>query len=529
MSVSVERRELSEQLSEQLSVDTSDLHPVLARVFQARGISDSRLLDYSLSQIHPFKDLTGMETAVELLQEALEKQQRVLIVGDFDADGATSVTVAMRGLKRFGFQHLDYLVPNRFEFGYGLTPEIVAVAADKNPDIIITVDNGISSIDGVAAAKQRGMKVLVTDHHLPGDTLPDADAIVNPNLHDDPFPSKALAGVGVMFYILMALRAHLRDQQWFNKNDAAEPNLGELLDIVALGTIADVVPLDHNNRILVSQGLARIRRHQCCPGISALIKIAGRNQESVVAADMGFGVGPRLNAAGRMTDMSVGIECLLTDDFDRATALAEKLDGLNKERREVEDDMKLQAIQLLDQLQLGLSEGNDIPMGLSLYNEDWHQGVIGILASRIKEQFHRPVIIFANAGMDDDAGEKMIKGSARSISQLHIRDTLDAVATKHPGLLVKFGGLAMAAGLSLRLADFESFSQAFNEEVGLRLSTSDLENIILSDGELDAESISMTLAEQIRNIGPWGQAFPEPIFDGVFDLVNRRIVGEHHL
>ncbi|MDE2088781.1 MAG: single-stranded-DNA-specific exonuclease RecJ, partial [Gammaproteobacteria bacterium] len=407
-----------------------------------------------------------------------------------------------------------------FEYGYGLTPEIVAVAAQQSPDLIITVDNGISSLDGVAAARALGIQVLITDHHLPGVRLPEADAIVNPNLPDDVFPSKHLAGVGVIFYVLAALRARLREESWFTRMGTAEPNLAQFLDLVALGTVADVVPLDHNNRILVDQGLQRIRAGQCCAGVLALLEVAGRRRENLVAADLGYAVAPRLNAAGRLQDMSLGIECLLCDDPQAARTMARRLDELNRDRREIETEMQDQALAALAALDL---DPERLPVGLCLFDERWHQGVIGILAARIKERLHRPVIAFAPAGTDE------IKGSARSVSGLHIRDALDAVAAGNPGLITRFGGHAMAAGLSLTRERLPAFSDAFDREVRRHLSGDDLRGVIHSDGELTETELSLELAELLRAAGPWGQGFPEPVFDGVFEVVNRRVVGERHL
>ena len=455
------------------------------------------------------------------------QQQRVLIIGDFDADGATSSALAVRALRQFGFLDVDYLVPNRFQFGYGLTPEIVTVAADFHPQLIVTVDNGISSIDGVNAAKRRNFKVLVTDHHLPGTALPNADAIVNPNLTNDKFPSKALAGVGTIFYVMLAFRSYLREQGYYSKSPVTEPNLAEWLDLVALGTVADVVPLDKNNRIMVAQGLARIRAGKCSPGIKAIIKVAGRQIERLTASDLAFAVGPRLNAAGRIEDMAIGIESLLCDDAHKALQLAATLDDLNRERKEIEAEMKQQALQIINRIQL--DENSDLPVGISLYDPSWHQGVIGIVASRIKEKFHRPVIAFAEAGDDSVTGMPVIKGSARSIPGIHIRDVLDAVATRHPTLLNKFGGHAMAAGMSIFQKDFAVFSQAFNEEVEHQLDRDSLNNVVLTDGELQDSDIGLDLAEQLRQGGPWGQGFAEPLFDGEFDVLQRRIVGDCHV
>lgn len=498
------------------------LHPVLRRVYTARQLRSERELVCSLEGLLPYTSLQGIEAAVELLVEALREQQRMLIVADFDADGATSCAVAVRALRLLGAHDVRFVVPNRFEYGYGLTPEIVAVAAEQQPRLLITVDNGISSVEGVAAAKARGMRVLVTDHHLPGARLPEADAIVNPNQTGDGFPSKHLAGVGVIFYVMLALRARLREMQWFARAGIADPNLGQLLDLVALGTVADVVPLDHNNRILVSQGLARIRAGRCNAGIRALLDIAGRDPRQLVAADLGFAVGPRLNAAGRLQDMSLGINCLLSDDPAEARAMAARLDQLNRERRVIETQMQDEALAGLAELQLS-DEDTALPIGLCIYQEHWHQGVIGILASRIKDRLHRPVIAFAQAG------EGELKGSARSVQGVHIRDVLDAVAAHHPGLVNKFGGHAMAAGLSLARENFAAFSAAFDEEVRRHLAPEDLRGVILSDGELAPEDMNLEMAELLRGAGPWGQAFPEPLFDGHFEIVQRRIVGERHL
>lgn len=492
----------------------------LRNIYAARNITQAEQLEYSLKQLLPYTNMSGIEQAVKILAVAIQQQQKMVIVADFDADGATSCAMMLRALRMMGAQHVDYLVPNRFSYGYGLTPEIVELALQAKPDIIVTVDNGISSVEGVAAAKQAGVSVVVTDHHLPGAILPNADAIVNPNQVGDEFPAKGTAGVGVAFYVMLALRAELREQKHFEVNSITEPNLAGLLDLVALGTVADVVPLEHNNRILVAQGLARVRKGQCCPGISALLHVAKRNQAQCVASDFGFTVGPRLNAAGRLEDMSLGIECLLTDDPVKAAKLASELDGLNKQRRHIETDMRQQAFIALERLELG----DDMPVGVCLYDKNWHQGVIGILASRVKEQLYRPVIAFAPG---EEAGT--IKGSARSIPGLHIRDVLDAVAAKHPELISKFGGHAMAAGLSLPRENFEVFSQAFDQQVRAVLSDDDLEGLILSDGELAEKELSLEFAEQLRNAGPWGQGFPEPVFDGEFDIVSKKILAEKHL
>lgn len=498
----------------------ADYHPVLARIYAARDVGSPAQLEQTLASLVQASALSQIDAAVDLLAEAVRGDERMLVVADFDADGATSCAVAVRALRAMGARHVDYIVPNRFEFGYGLTPEIVELAAQRSPDLLVTVDNGMSSFAGVRAAQAHGMRVLVTDHHLPGEGLPPAEAIVNPNQPGDGFPSKHLAGVGVIFYVMLALRAHLRSEGWFDGPGRAEPNLARLLDLVALGTVADVVPLDQNNRILVAQGVARIRQGQCCPGVAALIEVAGRQRERLVAADLGFALGPRLNAAGRLEDMSLGIACLLSDDAGEARQLAARLDELNRDRRAIEADMQRQALEALGQLHL---DAGPLPSALCLFDERWHQGVIGILAARIKERFHRPVIAFAPAGADD------MKGSARSVPGLHIRDALDAVAARHPGLLSKFGGHAMAAGLSLARERLPEFSAAFEQEVDRHLAPEDLRAVIVSDGELAADNLSLDFAELLREAGPWGQGFPEPVFDGVFELLQRRVVGEHHL
>lgn len=499
----------------------SGLHPVLGRVYQHRGVSSVDELDYRLERLPSPDTLKGLPAAMHLLVDALQCEKRILVVGDFDADGATSTAVALRGLRALGATQVDFLVPNRFTYGYGLTPGIVALARERQPDLIVTVDNGISSIDGVAAAKAAGIAVLITDHHLPGEQLPDADAIVNPNQHGCVFPDKSLAGVGVMFYVLLALRKTLREVNWFVSKNIAEPNLATLLDLVALGTVADVVPLSHINRILVQQGLLRIRAGKCCEGIRALAGVAKKELPRLIAADFGFGLAPRINAAGRLDDMSHGIGCLLTDDPQLARQYAVELDDMNRERRSIENDM--QATALNDARFSRWHDAELLPWSLCLYDSSWHQGVIGILAGRLKEKFHRPAIVFA------DAGEHEIKGSARSVSGLHIRDALDSIAARHPHILSKFGGHAMAAGLTLQREHFEMFCELFEQEVQLWLDESDLEAVLVSDGELAANELNLGLAEQLRAAGPWGQRFPEPLFDGVFTIKSQRIVGEKHL
>ena len=498
-----------------------NLHPLLERIFLARGITSELELDRTLAKLPSPWLLSGMEEMVEHLIVAINEQQKICIVADFDADGATSCAVAIKGLQLLGAGQVTFVVPNRFEYGYGLTPEIVELVKLQNPDVIITVDNGISSIDGVKAATDSGIKVLVTDHHLPGSNLPAATAIVNPNLLDDKFPNKSLAGVGVIFYVLLALRSRLRDINWFETNQVKEPNLAQLLDYVALGTVADVVALEQSNRILVYQGLLRIRTGRCHPGLTALVEVSGKNPQTITAADLGFSLGPRLNAAGRMDDMSLGIQCLLSDDPALAKDIALQLDELNNDRREVEAVMKHEAQTYLSEMK-ALDE-HHLPAGVCLFDANWHQGVIGILASRIKDQVHRPVIAFAPAGKD------LIKGSARSIPGVHIRDVLSDIAAAHPKLLSKFGGHAMAAGLSLKMHDYPPFALAFDEMVSKRLASVDLEQKILSDGELAEQEMTIEIADLLQNSATWGQEFPEPLFDGVFDVIQSRIVGQRHL
>lgn len=505
--------------SETLPLD-QNLHPTLQRIYLARGITSAEQLDRSLTHLLPYHSLLGISEAAHCLAETLTAQRRILIVGDFDADGATSSALAVSALRAFGAQQVHYLVPNRFEYGYGLTPEIVSVAANWQPNVIVTVDNGIASCTGVAAAKALGIKVIITDHHLAGTELPAADAIVNPNQPGDLFPSKSLAGVGVIFYVMLALRTLLREQNWFVDQNIAEPNMSQFLDLVALGTVADMAPLDQNNRILVHQGIQRIRARKCRLGILVLLQIAGKTPEKVAAVDLGFTIGPRLNAAGRLHDMSVGIECLLSHNFPRAQQLAVQLDQLNHERRVIESTMQKQAQQALARLKL---DNHDLPMGLCLFDEEWHQGVIGILASRLKEQLHRPVIVFARGS------EREIKGSARSVAGLHIRDILEAIATRHPDLIKRFGGHAMAAGLTLERDCYPVFCLLFDEAVRQQLSQEKLRGEICSDGELASGDFRVEFAELLRNAGPWGQAFPEPLFDGKFHLISQRMVTDKHL
>jgi len=496
------------------------LHPLLARVYAARGIADPAELERGAAGLLPPGELLGMAQAVAILVRALEQQQKVLVIGDFDADGATSSALSVLALRAMGLADVDYLVPNRFEFGYGLTPEIVEVARQQAPAVLITVDNGISSHEGVRLARQHGIEVIITDHHLAGAELPAASAIVNPNQPGCGFPSKSLAGVGVAFYLMSALRAELRRLGWFDRRGLAEPNMAELLDLVALGTVADVVPLDRNNRILVHQGLQRIRRGLARPGILALLAVAGRAPRNLVAADLAFAVAPRLNAAGRIDDMSLGIHCLLTNDPGTAAEMAGVLDEFNRERRDIEQGMQQEANLALERLHMDRGE---LPWGICLFDEAWHQGVVGILAARVKDRYHRPVIAFARA----DNGE--IKGSARSVPALHIRDALEAVATRHPELLRRFGGHAMAAGLSIDAKDFQAFAHAFDAEVRRVLLEEDLQQVMLTDGDVPPEWLDLATAELLREGGPWGQHFPAPVFEGSFRLLDQRLVGQHHL
>jgi single-stranded-DNA-specific exonuclease len=500
---------------------SDDVSPFLQKIFQSRGLFSDSDLNLNLTQLPSPDKLLGLDTAVGHLVDALEMQKKILIVGDFDADGATSSALMMLALRAMGFESVDFLVPNRFDYGYGLTPEIVELAQQKTPDIIITVDNGISSVDGVACANKRGIKVIITDHHLPGKVLPDAAAIINPNQPDCEFPCKNLAGVAVAFYLLSALRAKLRTNQWFEKNSLPVPNMANYLDLVALGTVADVVPLDQVNRVLVNQGLLRIRSGLARPGILALLRIAGKDHSRIVASDMGFAVSPRLNAAGRLDDISRGIQCLLTDDPAQALELAQELEQLNQDRKAIEQGMQQEALKIVDDLPLDGQQ--ELPAALCLYQADWHQGVVGLLASRIKEKFHRPVAVFAN----DKEG--ILKGSVRSIPGLHIRDALDAVATQNPGLITKFGGHAMAAGLSLEKSSLKAFEQALQQQVMDTIEPDDLEATLKTDGELAACLMTKQSAETIRDAGPWGQSFPEPSFQGIFTLKSQRIVGERHL
>ena len=489
-------------------------HPVLRRVLAARAIECADDLDHSLARLLPPHGLLDLDRAAALLDDAIESSSRIVVVGDYDADGATGCAVAVRGLRLLGAADVRFVVPDRARHGYGLTPEIVEVAHGQRPRLLVTVDNGISSLEGVARAKELGIDVLITDHHLPGAQLPAADAIVNPNRGGDGFPSKCLAGVGVMFYVLSALRARRRERV----KGGEAPNLASLLDLVALGTVADVVPLDRNNRILVEQGLRRIRAGRASPGVTALLRVAGRDIGRTVAADLGFAAGPRINAAGRLTDMRRGIECLLSEREDEAMSIAGELDALNVERREIEAGMQAQAAALLDAID------GDVPdAAVSLFREDWHAGVVGILASRVKDRLHRPVAAFA-----PDADGEHLKGSVRSIPGVNVRDLLDTVATRNPGIIERFGGHAMAAGLTVRRAMFDRFRDAFAAEADRVIPAETRQAVVLTDGEIPGSDLNLDLARSIRDAAPWGQGFPEPVFDGVFRVAGERLVGGRH-
>lgn len=499
----------------------ASMHPVLQRVLLARGVLDDSRLDLSLKGLAHPNLLNSIDEAAALLARAVMDERRILVVGDFDADGATGTAVAVRALRGFGARHVDYRVPNRFEFGYGLTPGLVETLAEDPPELLITVDSGIACLEGVARARELGIDVLVTDHHLPGEQLPDANVIVNPNVPGDDFPSKALAGVGVVFYLMSALRGQLRDAGWFGAG-RKEPRLADLLDLVALGTVADVVPLDFNNRVFVQQGLARIRAGRCCPGLLALLKVGKRDYRHASSSDLGFAIGPRLNAAGRLEDMSVGIRCLLTDDEREAEALATQLDELNRQRKAMQQTMQSEALEQVRALIDALDD--ELPFSVCLYDERWHQGIVGLVASKIKDATHRPVIAFAPEG-----DGSLLKGSARSISGLHIRDVLAHVDASKPGLIRAFGGHAMAAGLSLDADALEDFRVQLDRSVQHFLDGETPRAELLTDGELAARDLNLDFARQLAGLGPWGQRFPEPMFEGAFEVIDHRVVGGAHL
>ena len=504
------------QPTQQLGLDDD----LLDRVFAARGISDPSQLERGLVNLLSPADLPEIDIAAARLADAVEQNQKILIVGDFDADGATSVALCLLALRAMGAVNVDFLVPNRFDYGYGLSPEIVQLAATLAPNVIVTVDNGVASVDGVALANEAGIDVVVTDHHLPGDVLPDAHALVNPNVGDNAFASKSMAGVGVAYYLLSWVRQTLRQRDYFASRQIPEPNMAQYLDLVALGTVADVVPLDQNNRILVHQGLLRIRRGKTRPGIAALARVGKRDLTTLSAADMGFALGPRLNAAGRLQDMSVGIRCLVTDDPAEAGQLAAELDSLNQTRREIEQGMVADAEMILTQITPAPDE-----MGIAVYHESFHQGVVGIVAGRLREKFHRPAIVFADASDTSDE----LKGSARSIDGLNIRDVLDSIATRLPGMLPKFGGHAMAAGLSIKRVHLARCQKAFDKAVRAAVTQDMLDAVLLTDGSLNQEQLNLQTVATLADAGPWGNGFAEPLFAGEFTLVNQRVVGQDHL
>ncbi|MCK9079254.1 single-stranded-DNA-specific exonuclease RecJ [Haemophilus influenzae] len=491
-------------------------HPLLDRLYRARRIQNTKELDRTLKSMLNPNQLYGIEQAVNLLVEAYQQQQKIVIVGDFDADGATSTALSVLALRQLGFSDVDYLVPNRFEQGYGLSIPVAEMAIEKGVQLLMTVDNGVSSFDGVAFLKEKGIRVLVTDHHLPPETLPPADAIVNPNLSQCHFPSKSLAGVGVAFYLMLAVRAKFRELGIFTAE--TQPNFTDLLALVALGTVADVVPLDQNNRILAYQGLMRIRARRCRPGIIALAEVANRNVEQFTSSDLGFCIGPRLNAAGRLDNMSIGVELLLANEMSKARELALDLDQLNQTRKEIEAGMKLEAIKICQNLTALFKE---LPYGITLYQPDWHQGVLGIVSSRVKDQYHRPVIAFTQDG------EGILKGSARSIEGLHMRDVLERIHSQHPNIILKFGGHAMAAGLSIREEYFADFQHLFNQTIADWLDEEHLQGIIWTDGELNSNEFNLETAKLIKSVGTWGQGFPEPCFDGEFKILDQRAIGQN--
>ncbi|GGY20979.1 single-stranded-DNA-specific exonuclease RecJ [Rhodanobacter panaciterrae] len=492
------------------------VHPVLQQIYAARGVLTPAEVEHRLARMLSPQLLGGMTQAVDLLVEAIRDDWSILIAGDYDCDGATGTAVAVRGLRLLGAKRVSYAIPNRFVHGYGLSPALVA-SLQPTPQLIVTVDNGVASVAGVAAAKARGIRVIVTDHHLPGEQLPACDAMVNPNLLGDPFPSKMLAGVGVMFYLLLALRARLHEQGAFN---GAKPDLSVLLDLVALGTVADLVPLDFNNRVLVEAGLQRIRSGRACVGISALVESGKRSVATLCSSDLGFTVGPRLNAAGRLEDMRLGVECLLTDDVAQARRYAEQLSAINLERRDLQASMVAEA----EQMVVGMTDIDAI--GVALYEPSWHAGIVGLVASKLKDRLHRPVIAFAPASEDDTDN---LRGSARSIAGFHIRDALAAIDARHPGLIERFGGHAMAAGLSLKTCDYPRFAAAFDAIARELLDAERLQAVLYTDGELPPGAASLALARQLRHAGPWGQAFPEPLFDNLFECASWKVMSERHL
>lgn len=500
-----------------------DFHPVIRRVLLARGVRAAGELSLAMQDMLRPDDLGGIEQAAALLADAVTEDKQILIVGDFDADGATGTALAMLSLAAMGCGKVDFRVPNRFEFGYGLTVPLVDTLVDDPPDLLLTVDSGISCNEGIERARELGCRIIVTDHHLPGEKLPAAHAIVNPNCAGDVFPSKAMAGVGVMFYLLSVLRRELRARGWFSVS-RPEPNLARFLDLVALGTVADLVPLDHNNRVLVRQGLERIRRGMARPGLMALLRLGKRDYRFADASDLGFAVGPRLNAAGRLEDMGTGIRCLLTDDSSEAMRLAKQLDELNQQRRGLQEQMQQEALGQVEELLASLAQ-QELPAALCLFDESWHQGIVGLVASRVKDAVHRPVFAFA----PESEGASVLKGSARSVKGLHIRDVLAYVDSHQPGLMKAFGGHAMAAGLTLDGSHYARFVKSVSAAVTAILDGTELNAELLTDGELAASDISLGFAASLDRLGPWGQHFPEPVFDGLFEVIERRVVGGSHL
>lgn len=516
MAVEIKQREIPSNIKHNLD----NIHPLLQNIYLSRGITESKFLEKDLKNLYSYDLLLNIDKAVELIYKHILNKNKILIIGDFDGDGATSTALAVDFFRQLGVS-ISFLVPDRFTYGYGLSVDLVDLAKQKfNPDLIITVDSGISCLNGVARAKELGFDILVTDHHLPGDNLPVADCIVNPNLKEDSFPSKNLAGVGVIFYVLLALRAKLRDENWFASQNKNIINMAQFLDLVALGTITDLVPLDYNNRILVMQGLTRIRQNMARVGIKALLKISKKNHTNITASDLGFFIGPRLNAAGRLDDMSLGINCLLSNDPMQALRMAESLDSLNQERKLIEKDMKADAISIIKKLDL---DNKSLPVAFCLYNPDWHQGVIGIVASRIKELYHRPVVVFTE---DND---EIIKASCRSVENVHIRDVLQSVANQQPDLIIKFGGHAMAAGLSIKKSNFDEFKQLFTSEVNKFLDIENIKGVYHTDGSLEHSDFNLNLVTLIKNSEVWGQQFPEPSFCNEFKVLDQRYLAGSHI
>ncbi|QYN45256.1 single-stranded-DNA-specific exonuclease RecJ [Gilliamella sp. ESL0441] len=508
------------KLPELLPEFSKDIPPLLQRIYALRGVSSSREIDYATRNLYNYDKLNGMDDAVEIVYSAMKNQQRIMVVGDFDTDGATSTALTVRALKQMGCQSVDYIIPDRFEDGYGLSIEVVKKAILLKTDLIITVDNGISAYEAVEFAKQANLKVIITDHHLCPEQLPQANAIVNPNLPNCTFPSKHLAGVGVAFYFMLALRAKLRQENWFNDNQITEYNIANLLDLVALGTIADVVKLDHNNRILVHQGVSRIRFGHCCEGIKALLQVAKKEGSTLSATDLAFYIAPRLNAAGRMDNMSLGVDLLLCDNYDKAFNLATDLDNLNNDRKLIEQTMHKEALSFIEKME---KKKTSIPHFLVVHHPEWHQGIIGILSSRLKDKYYRPVISFASTQ------DGFLKGSGRSIKGIHLRDLLDELHHTHPDLMVSFGGHAMAVGLTIHEKNLSQFSACVEALLLKRINDELLESVIETDGEINEQDFNYSIAKQLKESGPWGEGFPEPLFDGEFIIHQQRLLADKHL